>query len=626
VAADGTWSYALDNGLAAIQQLPAGETLTDTLTVASKDGTATQQIVVTITGTNDAAVIGDSTVASVTEDVAVSNGNLVASGSISISDADQNQGAFQTTVTGGQGNLGSLTLAANGSYTYLVANSATQYLGLNQIKVDTFTVMALDGTTKQVSFTITGTNDGPVIGDPTVAAVTEDVAVSNGNLVASGSISISDADQNQTSFQTAVTGAQGNLGSLTLAANGSYTYSVANSATQYLALNETKVDTFTVTALDGTTKQVSFTITGANDAAVIGGTKTGNVTEATPNNAGTPTASGTLTAADVDNSPNSFRAVTSAQASSNGYGAFTLTAAGVWTYTLNNSNVAVDALNNGQSLSDSFTVQSADGTSEVVTILIAGATDTITLVPPPVFDGADPNDFDTLVGTSAVNNSANINGDNQAGDNITGGSADQNIDGKGGNDTIYAGGGKDTVTGNTGDDLLYGQADDDSVSGNGGEDTLYGGSGNDALLGSNENDVMYGGSGTDSLQGDNGNDVLIGGYGADKLSGGNDVDTFRFLDVKDTGDTITDFVLGTDKLDFSAIDANSSSAGNQQFAWGGDDPTAFGIWYAQVGGNTILYADTDGNAATAEFMVTLQSFIGLNPYSNPGSSPPDFFL
>ena len=76
-------------------------------------------------------------------------------------------------------------------------------------------------------------------------------------------------------------GAAGNLGSLVLAADGSYTYTVPNSAVQFLAGSNanggtsTHVDTFTVTAADGTTKLVSFTINGANDAAVIG-TPTGS--------------------------------------------------------------------------------------------------------------------------------------------------------------------------------------------------------------------------------------------------------------------------------------------------------------------------------------------------------------
>ena len=254
--------------------LPAKATLTVVydVTVTDSNGVSSgQSVTIIITGANDAAVIGDPTVHDVTEDVNVNgSGNLTASGTISITDTDQNQASFQTGVTGAQGNLGSLTLQANGSYTYTVADSAVQYLGANDTKVDTFTVTALDGTTKQISFTIHGTSDAAVIGDPTVHDVTEDVNVNgSGNLTASGTISITDTDQNQASFQTGVTGAQGNLGSLTLQANGSYVYTVADNAVQYLGANDTKVDTFTVTALDGTTKQISFTITGTDDAPVI---------------------------------------------------------------------------------------------------------------------------------------------------------------------------------------------------------------------------------------------------------------------------------------------------------------------------------------------------------------------
>src|SRR4249920_4173731 len=179
-----------------------------------------------------ATVIGDPAVHDVTEDTNVVNGNLTASGTLSISDADQTQASFQTGVTGAQGNLGSLTLQTNGSYTYAVANSAVQFLGVNDTKIDTFTVTAFDGTTKQISFTIHGTNDAPVIGDPAVHDVTEDTNVVNGNLTASGTLSISDADQTQASFQTGVTGAQGNLGSLTLQTNGSYNYTDLSSGGQ----------------------------------------------------------------------------------------------------------------------------------------------------------------------------------------------------------------------------------------------------------------------------------------------------------------------------------------------------------------------------------------------------------
>src|SRR5439155_984452 len=152
------------------------------------------------------------------------SGNLTASGTISITDPDPNQSSFQTTATPAAGNLGSLTLQTNGSYTYTVANAAVQLLGAGDSKVDAFTVTSFDGTTKNVSFTIHGQNDAAVIGDPTVHDVTEDANANAGNLTATGTISINDPDQNQASFQITVTSAAGNLGSLTLQTNGSYIY------------------------------------------------------------------------------------------------------------------------------------------------------------------------------------------------------------------------------------------------------------------------------------------------------------------------------------------------------------------------------------------------------------------
>ena len=256
------------------------------------------------------AVIGNPTNADVTEDVNVSAaGQLTASGTISISDPNLGESYFKTGVTAAAGDLGTLTLAANGTYTYSVSDSAVQYLGAGQTKVDTFTIYSADNTSKLISFTIHGTNDAAVIGNPTVHDVTEDVAVVSGNLIASGTLSISDADQGQSSFQTTVVGATGNLGTLTLAANGSYTYSVADSAVQYLGGNDTKVDSFTVTSFDGTSKVVSFTIHGTNDAAVIGNATVTDVTEnVNVRSDGFIITSGSISISDVDQGQAAFQA------------------------------------------------------------------------------------------------------------------------------------------------------------------------------------------------------------------------------------------------------------------------------------------------------------------------------
>src|SRR5512133_216819 len=404
--ANGSYTYTVADS--AVQFLGANDIKVDTFTVTALDGT-TKQISFTIHGANDAAVIGDPTVHDVTEDLDVVNGNLTASGTIAITDADQNQASFQTTVTAAQGNLGSLTLQANGSYTYTVADSAVQFLGANDIKVDTFTVTALDGTTKQISFTIHGANDAAVIGDPTVHDVTEDLDVVNGNLTASGTIAITDADQNQASFQTTVTAAQGNLGSLTLQANGSYTYTVADSAVQFLGANDIKVDTFTVTALDGTTKQISFTIHGANDAAVIGDPTVHDVTEDLNVVNGNLTASGTIAITDADQNQASFQTtVTSAQGN---LGSLTLQANGSYTYTVADS--AVQFLGANDTKVDTFTVTALDGTTKQISFTIHGANDAAVIGDPTVHDV-----------TEDVN--VNVNGNLTASGTISISDADQN--------------------------------------------------------------------------------------------------------------------------------------------------------------------------------------------------------
>ena len=90
---------------------------------------------------------------------------------------------------------------------------------------------------------------------------------------------------------------------------------------------------------------------------------------------GTLTANGTLTITDVDASDNpiSFpdEAITLGD---NGYGDFVLTA-GTWTYTLNNAHAAVQALDVGESLTDTHTFTASDGSTQLVTITINGAED-----------------------------------------------------------------------------------------------------------------------------------------------------------------------------------------------------------------------------------------------------------
>ncbi|WP_374539336.1 VCBS domain-containing protein, partial [Chitinimonas taiwanensis] len=372
ITAAGTWTYTVANS--AVQYLKAGETKLESFTVKAADGT-THTVNVTITGTNDVPVISGDAIGAVTEDATTPN--LTDSGTLTIADADAGQSSFQAGNATPVGSvLGSLSITAAGTWTYTVANSAVQYLKAGETKLESFTVKAADGTTHTVNVTITGTNDVPVISGDAIGAVTEDATTPN--LTDSGTLTIADADAGQSSFQAGTATPVGStLGSLSITAAGTWTYTVANSAVQYLKARETKMESFTVLSADGTSHTITVTITGTNDVATISGTATGNVLEAggvANALAGSATASGTLTVSDADSGQSGFLA----PASLNGtYGSFTFNSStGAWTYTLDNSKAATQALKGGQLVHDTLTVSSSDGTaSQVIDVTITGAND-----------------------------------------------------------------------------------------------------------------------------------------------------------------------------------------------------------------------------------------------------------
>ncbi|WP_217493496.1 VCBS domain-containing protein, partial [Variovorax boronicumulans] len=277
--ADGSWSYTADNSQAAIQQLGAGESLSDSFTAVSSDGTASRLVTVTITGTNDVPVIGGVASGAVSEDA--STPNLSTGGALTIADVDAGQSNFasQANTAGGNG-YGSFTLAADGTWAYTADNSqaAIQQLGAGESISDSFTAVSSDGTASQVvTVTITGTNDVPVIGGVASGAVSEDA--STPNLSTSGALTIADVDQGQSNFAPqASTGGTNGYGNFTLAADGTWAYTADNSqsAIQQLGAGQSLSDSFTAVSSDGTASQlVTVTITGTNDVPVIGGVATG---------------------------------------------------------------------------------------------------------------------------------------------------------------------------------------------------------------------------------------------------------------------------------------------------------------------------------------------------------------
>jgi VCBS repeat-containing protein len=594
----GAYTFVADN--AAVQALDSGDApvaLDFAVSVSDGDTSDGDTLTITINGANDAPVTGGDDSASGTEDDASIGGTVPTATDVDVETVTYQLVTGSVLVDGVAAPDGTVTLNADGSYSY-TPTAGDQGLDDTESHVITFDYVASDGTANSdaatVTITINGANDAPEL--TATQATLDDGTEDNSYTVSEADLlqGFTDVDNGTV---LAVTGLTADHGTAIQNLDGSWTITPDENYNGTVTLSYTVIDG------DGgsVAGELTFDLAAVNDAAVIGGTDEGEVTEdADPN-----TASGTLTASDVDNTPNTFQA----SSGSTTYGSFVMGANGLWTYTLDNSNALVNNLVAGAFLMDSFIVQSEDGTMHTIDITIHGVDDgPIVVTPPPTETGADPNDFDNLTGGSVV--SGNFTGSGNA-DTFTGDGGDQTLNGQGGNDTIYGQGGNDNINGNNDNDTLYGQAGSDTVSGNGGDDTLYGGSGVDSVTGNNENDVLYGGSGNDTLNGLNGDDILIGGYGADTLSGGGGNDTFKFLDVRDTYDTILDYMQsGTDFIDLSGIDADPSTVLNGTLGWGGTTPTAHGAWYEDTASGTVLYADTDGNAATAEFMVTLSGFHG----------------
>lgn len=278
-----------------------------------------------------------------------------------------------------------------------------------------------------------------------------------------------------------------------------------------------------------------------------------------------------------------------------------LNANGTLTYTSggtsNNGNL-------GQQTSETFDYTLADGTGPTALTDIGAVTVTIN------------GDYTRLDGT---NKSETLNG-TAFDDTINGKAGTDILYGNAGNDILNGGGGGqfdgDQMFGGTGDDLYYVDSTRDAVKENLGEGqdkvisnilaytltanvedleltgTAVTGTGNglaNQIVGNGLANTLNGVGGNDSLMGNAGNDTIYGGAGGDQMSGGTGADTFVYKATSDSqasvGPSLPNGALGApvlgvgantdviydlsvsegDRIDVSAIDANTRKAGNDDF-------------------------------------------------------------
>jgi VCBS repeat-containing protein len=351
----------------AFDYLAAGEQLNITYTVRLDDhagGISTQNVVVTVIGTNDAPtyLCGPET-AHLVEDQNLSGGNLHAEGDLPFADIDLSDAHMvSTTVTATRSGGGSIPLSnaallaafhtslgpdstghvlGDVEWNFALSNSAASFLSGGETLTLTYHVKVQDGAggsdVQDVTIKILGTNHPVVItSGPESTTVAEQAdttgsaAIDTTPTVPAGTLDFSDTDTGDThtvavtltstpgaaapaatqaDLATAVTTT---LHDSTGTGTGSvdWNFAIADQDLDYLADGETLTVNYNIRVSDASThsdQTVSVTLTGANDAVVMtSGPESGSVAEqagvtgSTALDTTTPDPTGTLSFADVD--------------------------------------------------------------------------------------------------------------------------------------------------------------------------------------------------------------------------------------------------------------------------------------------------------------------------------------
>jgi VCBS repeat-containing protein len=268
--ADGGFRYELTNDRAVVQALAAGQSPFETFTYEVTDGATSSlgTVRIAVHGANDAPGAAPDG-ADVAED-----GVLQVHGNVLDNDSDIDEADTLAAVVPGtyQGVFGTLVLAADGAYTYVLDNGAdaVQRLRTGDLVTDVFAYAADDGmaqTPGTLIITVAGANDLPIAIADTASILEDATGDVSGNVLANDS----DRDRDTTLTVAAPGAYAGTYGVLTLATDGSYSYALDNAVPGVQALRQGQVvhDEFSYQAGDGTAQAagiLSVGITGMNDA------------------------------------------------------------------------------------------------------------------------------------------------------------------------------------------------------------------------------------------------------------------------------------------------------------------------------------------------------------------------
>ena len=531
------------------------------------------------------------------------------SGNVLTNDFDFEGNAL--TVTGGTftGTYGTLTINADGTYSY-TQFASNQSLALGQNVQDSFNYTVSDGSgtdTGALIFDIAGLNDAPVA-NPETAATDENTGILV-DVVANDS----DVDNGAVLTVTAASAPAGQ-GSAIIVDNqvqfdpGTDFDDLALGETEEVIVNYDVSDEHGATA----SSTITITVTGINDVPVA------NDDTASIGENGAPILVDVL-ANDTDADNGAVLTLTAASAPA-GQGSATVvggqvqfdpgrdfddldggateevivtydiedehgaTATGTVTITVTGANDApvanpdTDSTHEDVAITIDALANDTDADSgAVLTITVATVTageGTVSIVnnkihynPSPDLDYlADGESLDVVIsytiedehGVQSISTvTVTVQGETDG--SITGTDGDDTLTGTPDDDRINALGGNDTVNA---------QAGNDFVRGGSGNDTLNGEGGNDLIEGGTDDDTISGGDGFDNAEGEAGNDIISGGNDGDVLSGGDDDDQLS----GDAGDDSLVGDAGNDQMSGGAgLDVMSGGSGDDTMSGGNDD-------------------------------------------------------
>ena len=428
---------------ASLEYLAEGETKSATFVITLDDGngsTIDRTVTITVTGTNDIPMVSATDVTGAVTEMGTPLGNITDSGSLTFADVDLLDIHSVSVTATSPTPLGTLVPTINtdtiGSgvggvidWTYSVVATDVEYLAVGETKIETFTVTLDDnegGTVdRDVTVTITGTNDAPILSVEATGAVTEDNATPN--LTDTGTLSFTDVDLSDTHTITSiynddVVWSGGTLTPAQITAitsgftadNNSWDYSVANSETQFLAVGEIVTFSYDITVDDGNggtdTQTVTITVTGTNDVPIA----TANTNSIGNENTGS--VDGDLIydddgfGEDSDADLSDTLTVTG-MAGGDVYGTLTWHADGSYEYDVDNTDPAVSGLTGTDTLTEVYTYTVNDG---------HGGTDTDTLTITITDDNDAPDAINDV--NSIIEDTVNISG------NVTPGTLGQDSD------------------------------------------------------------------------------------------------------------------------------------------------------------------------------------------------------